>query len=286
MTRLGPLQHPINAVHSEQEVKQRHAENRLAWNEAAGKYRETNEERLRLLRAGNSKLHPIERENLKRIGPLANWCQRAIHLQCASGQDTLSLILEGAKEIVGIDISDVHVENARWTAEQLQFPATWICCDVLDTPQALNNTADLVYTGRGAINWIHDINAWARVVARLLKPGGVLSLLEDHPAAWLFDNEAETLTVSQYGYFNSCEASRGWPGSYLGNLGKPVEEEHIKYERLWTPSEVIQALIDTGLSLEYFGEHNQEYWPVFLNLNENNRAKLPLTFSLIARKPQ
>ena len=284
MTDIVPLHYSIDIAHSEQETKQRHAENRLAWNEAASKYRLSNEERVSLLRAGHSTLHPIERQNFLRLGNLRDWCKQAIHLQCASGQDTLSLLLEGAREVIGVDISDVHIENARWTSEQLQFPARWIQCDILDIPHELDGTADLVYTGRGAINWIHDIEAWAKIVARLLKPNGVLSLLEDHAVTWLFDNEATSLSPSTYGYFNICEASRGWPNSYLGNLGKPVEEEQLKYERLWTPSDVIQALLDAGLALVYFGEHNLEYWPSFPKLNEQDKVKLPLTFSILARK--
>lgn len=165
------------------EVRARHQDNRRAWNEGAQSYAADNEARVQLLREGKSNLHPVERANLGRVGPLKAWCERAVHLQCASGYDTLSLLLGGAREVVGVDISDVHIGNARWTSEKLEVPATWFCCDVLDTPAELNGTADLVYTGRGAIYWLHDLKGWAEVVARLLKPNGVFSLLEDHPAS-------------------------------------------------------------------------------------------------------
>jgi len=48
---------------------------------------------------GGSNLHPIERANL---GDLRPWCRAAIHLQCASGRDTLSLWNEGAGRVVGV----------------------------------------------------------------------------------------------------------------------------------------------------------------------------------------
>ena len=281
----------IPPAQSPQEVQSRHEGNRQAWNQAAQEYTADNEQRVRDLQAGKSNLHPVERRNLARLGPFKDWCQRAIHLQCASGYDTLSLVLEGVHEVVGVDISDGHIENARLTSEQLNMPATWYRCDILATPDELNGTADLVYTGRGAINWLHDIDAWANVVQRLLKTGGILHLLEDHPASWLFDQDSETLVASELDYFNHAESNQGWPSSYLGNEGSslgpdgiPVTKQHTKYERLWTMANVVQALISAGLTIEYFSEHPEPYWDAFPQLRSNLKAKIPLTYSLIARK--
>ena len=49
-------------------------------------------------------------------------------------------------------------------------PARWIEADVLDTPHALDGTADLLYTGRGSLMWLQDLDAWAAVLHRLLAP--------------------------------------------------------------------------------------------------------------------
>jgi SAM-dependent methyltransferase len=269
---------------SHDDVRARHAANRLAWNEGARHYTDDNAARVQRLAAGESNLHPIERQNLARLGPLRDWCRRAIHLQCASGGDTLSLLLEGAHEVVGIDISDMHIANAQWTAEQLNMPARWFCCDVLDVPSELDATADLVYTGRGALCWLHDLQGWARVVARLLVPGGVFSLLDDHPASWLFLQDASAIEASGIGYFDYSERSQGWSPSYIGDLGKPSHEHAVKHERLWTLADVFQALIGAGLVVDYFGEHPDEYWLSFYNLPQAERRKLPMTFSMVARK--
>ncbi len=267
------------------EVRSRHDDNRAAWNEAAQTYTSENEERVRNLRSGKSNLHAIERATLARYGPLDTWCHRAIHLQCASGNDTLSLVLEGVHEVVGVDISDVHIENARWTSEQLGMSAKWYCCDVLDTPSELDGSADLVYTGRGAICWIHDIEAWAAVVARLLRKDGVMSLFDDHPASWLFSQETQELAASGVDYFEHAEANRGWTPEYIGDLGKSSEEHAVKHERLWTIADIFQALIEAGLVVEHLGEHPDEYWSAFPKLSGEDRRRLPMTFSLIARKP-
>ena len=155
----------------------------------------------------------------------------------------------------------------------------------IDTPVELNETADLVYTGRGAVNWIHDIEAWANIVERLLRQGGVLSLLEDHPASWLFSQESERLEASGLNYFAYAEASQGWTDEYIGTLGKPAVQHAIKYERLWTIADVFQALVKAGLVVEYLGEHSDEYWSAFPKLDDQEKSKIPMTYSIVARKP-
>jgi hypothetical protein len=47
---------------------------------------------------------------------------------------------------------------------------------------SLNGTADLVYTGKGALPWVMDLERWAAVIERLLKPGGRLFVFEGAPA--------------------------------------------------------------------------------------------------------
>jgi SAM-dependent methyltransferase len=263
------------------EVRSRHESNRASWNEGALWYTDKVEEDIEFIRAGKSSLHPVERRNL---GDLSPWCRRAIHLQCASGRDTLSLLNEGAQEVVGVDISDRHIENARRTSEALGAPAQWFRADVLDVPSELDGTADLVYTGRGALCWLHDLDGWAATVARILKPGGVLHLYEDHPITWLFDIDAETLVFSGNNYFEHAESSKGWPAVYIGELAIPLDEQTRKYERLWNLSTIFTALAGAGLAVEHFQEHPDRYWRIFDNLKPEYLGKIPLSFSMMARK--
>ena len=270
------------------DVRARHEDNRRAWNEGATHYTSELEETIAFIRAGGSNLHPIERANL---GDLRPWCQVAIHLQCASGRDTLSLWNEGAGRVVGVDISDVHIANARLLTEAVAAhrpagaPATWYRCDILDTPHELDGTADLVYTGRGALCWLHDLDGWAAVIYRLLKPGGILHILDGHPAAWLFDPDAETLVASGLKYFEHAEWNRGWPDSYIGDLDKPVEQHALKHERLWPLSAIFGVLRGAGLVVERFGEYADDYWDSFPNLQPEFRGRIPLTFAMLARRP-
>jgi SAM-dependent methyltransferase len=266
-----------------QSVPERHASNRDSWNEAAAYYAARVDETIAFIRAGRSNLHSVERANLC---PLRPWCKTAIHLQCAGGRDTLSLWVEGAERVIGVDISEAMIDNARRTSAALNAPAEWYCCDVLETPSTLDGTADLVFTGRGAICWVHDIVAWAHVVARLLRPGGTFHLFESHPTSYLFEFEADTLVPTGWDYFDHVDVSRGWPSTYIGeSLAIPVEQQAEKFDRAWPIGDVFGALHGAGLRVDHLGEHREDFWPSFPNLPVEVRNTLPRTYSLRATKP-
>src|SRR5437773_1973974 len=102
-----------------QDVSAMHAANRVAWNEAAARYTEDEAATIEFLRSGGKHFVPCE---LPLLGELRGRCRRAIHLQCASGKDTMSLWNLGAAEVVGVDISDVHIANARRIAAAVNAP--------------------------------------------------------------------------------------------------------------------------------------------------------------------
>jgi SAM-dependent methyltransferase len=265
-----------------EEARRRHADNAKAWDEAADHYASAIDDVVEFIGAGKSSVHPVERGHL---GDLRTWCQVAVHLQCASGKDTLSLLNEGVRRVIGVDVSAGMVANAQRASDTLGLPAEWYCCDVLDVPRELDAVADLVYTGRGALVWMHDLPGWAEVVARLLRPGGMVHVFDDHAAAFLFDPDAGALAPSHADYFANVTGARGWPDQYVGNRGRPGSEYAVKHERMWAPSCVFTALTDAGLAVEQFGEHPDEYWRSFPRLSEAERARLPMTFSMTARKP-
>jgi SAM-dependent methyltransferase len=264
------------------EVRARHESNRQSWNEGAQHgYTPLIDDVIAFIRSGRSNLHAVERTYLAEILPT---CDLAIHLQCASGRDTLSLLNEGVRRVIGVDISDVHIDNARKISAALNAPAEWLRCDILDTPAELNGSADLVYTGRGALNWLQDLDAWAQVVFRLLKKGGVVSIFEGHPFTWLFEMEATTYEYNGINYFANCESGAGWPDTYIGDIGIPVQQQARKYECLWPVSSVFQALTRAGLAVLHFSEHPEPYWEEFPNLKPELRGRIPNTFSMLAKK--
>jgi SAM-dependent methyltransferase len=259
------------------DIAARHAQNRLAWNEAAARYEEGIDASIAFLRAGGTNFGPPE---YRYLTDLSSWCHRAIHLQCAGGQDTLSLWNLGAHEVVGVDISDRMIAVAQRKAEALGAPAQWFCADVLQTPAELDGTADLVYTGRGALCWLMDLSAWAATIVRLLKPGGKLSIYEGHPLDWIWDLDADTLRIDPNygGYFHKeIVVENGWPEQYIGDLG---HETSAKHERQWTLGDIVTTLVDAGLRLVRLEEHPDRYWDILPRIPDATLDLTPHTFSL------
>jgi SAM-dependent methyltransferase len=260
-----------------------HAANRIAWDQAAEDYERRLAGSIERLRAGRSSLLPVE---LALMGDLRGGVEHAVHVQCAGGEDTLSLWLAGANRVTGIDFSPRMLELARRLSVALEAPATWVEADVLDLPHALDGTADLVYTGRGSIMWLADLEAWAAGLARLPRPGGRVVLFEGHPAEWLFDGDGEGgWLLTEYDYFAGPEASRGWSPAYIERLSLPDNEQAWKFARAWTLGEVVTALLGSGLRVETVTEHPVDWYGGHRDVYPAERGRVPLSFSVTATRP-
>jgi SAM-dependent methyltransferase len=255
-----------------------HRETGKAWSEIAHNYwhGESGEcEIIEHFKSGANYLFESEKRILGDLGP---WCKRAIHLQCSGGVDALSLIRQGAAEVVGVDICEPFLMSARRKSEALGMPASWYCCDVLQTPEILNGTADLVYTGKGALCWMMDIAAWARVVARLLMPGGRFFIHEGHPLNWVWDTEASDYVIDhEDGNYFSNRLAEG-----LNRLAEGAVS--IARQHHWTLAQIINSLIDAGLKIDQFHEYPEHFWEDFPNMPVETLHRLPHTFALLARK--
>jgi SAM-dependent methyltransferase len=262
------------------DVRGWHAANLAAWDQAAERYEGWFDEAVALIRSGGSNLFPVEHDL---IGDLHGRCSRAVHLQCAAGRDTLSLWNLGADEVVGVDFSPRMLDLARRLSDATGAPATWIEADVLEVPHELDGSADLLYTGRGAIIWLADLDRWAAVLRRLLAPGGRLVIFDGHPAEWLFDGDgAGGWRLTDYDYFGGPEASRGWAPEYIDHLSVPDDEQHLKFARAWTLGEILTALLGAGLHLERVAEHPVDWWAGHRDVRADHRGRVPLSFSVVA----
>lgn len=263
------------------DLKRLHRETGAAWDVTAQVYVREEIADLALLREGGVSLLPAELAALRALLP---GCRRAIHLQCAGGSDTLSLWNLGAKEVVGVDISAEMLRVARRKADALGAPARWVCCDVLDTPAEFDGSADLVYTGKGALPWMMDLEAWARTAARLLCPGGRLFIFEGHPLDWVWDMEASEYRLSRRcgDYFShEVVTDRGWPIWSDPVLEHPERETLHVHERQWTLGDILNACIAAGLNLLRLEEHPEPFWNQFPNLNPNLTRRLPHTVLMV-----
>lgn len=146
---------------------------------------------------------------------------------------------------------------------------------------------DLVFTTWGTIGWLPDVAEWARIIAWFLKPGGKLCFADGHPAAFVFDEVAgETLPQFAYPYTMAGEAIVTDDGSDYAGEGHTVNT--VTHEWMHPLSDVVTALLDAGLSLDFLHEHYQVPFQMFDSLVDTGdrmfgwpeQKWLPLSYSI------
>lgn len=262
--------------------------NRAWWDERVPSHAQSAFYDLEGFRKGRDDLRPFEAGELG-VDPEG---LDLLHLQCHIGTDTLSWARRGAR-VVGLDFSERAIESARALAKDIGMDdrAEFVRANVYDAAAVLDGrTFDVVYTGIGALTWLPDIEEWAQVAAALVKPGGVLYVVEIHPFTWPFAETPEP--ELRYSYFGDIESDDA-EGSYTD---RTLKTEHNRvFEHNWAIGPVITAVINAGLTIELVGEHAigmEQRWPFMVRDKDgfwvmpNDRSSIPQLWSVRARKAQ
>ena len=226
--------------------------NKRRWNELVDIHAKSNEYDLENFIAGKNSLHRVE---LEKLGDVKG--KRLLHLQCHFGLDTISWARLGAK-VTGVDFSDTAIELAREIAKKVGVDAEFVCSNVFDLPKVLEGEYDIVFTSYGVLCWLKDIDEWARIITHYLKRGGVFLLAESHPFMWVFDDASEELNL-KYSYWHN-EEPLSWEddGTYADKDAKVTNKK--SYEWQHTVSDVLNALIKAGLTIDDIGEYPDLVW--------------------------
>lgn len=266
-------------------------ENRAHWDELAEHHPDTDSYDVESFLQGESSLRRLEREELDATG------RRLLHLQCHFGLDTLSWVRnEGVAHATGVDFAPTAIETARDLRDQIDLSpdqTRFIESDIYELPENLDDTFEIVFTSYGTIYWLPDLTRWAEVIATHLESGGTFYIADGHPLAEPFHHEstAENLQAA-YPYFNTDPTTEEFDGSYAGwDFGLENKRSHGFSHPL---GEIVTALADTGLRIEFIHEHPWSFFQRFdvMESDEDNRwwlpdleYDLPFTFSLKAQKP-
>lgn len=238
--------------------------------------------------SGKPAVQPFEVDELGPLGDL-----RLVHLQCHFGMDTLDLVrLHPGLTAVGLDFSAPAVAEAGALAERLGLSSrcSFVQGDVMAASSLLGKSSfDVVYTGKGAICWLNDINAWAAECFSLLKPGGFLYVSEFHPVGYTLSNASPTVTDD---YFRTEPWVEEFAGSYADF--EAATEHNVAVSWNHPLHSIFTAVLSAGFQLRFFHEYDYTIFQLnnWLVEEEGHRwhwpsseARLPLMFSLKAYKP-
>jgi ubiquinone/menaquinone biosynthesis C-methylase UbiE len=265
-------------------------DNESLWNEWTAIHARSAFYDLEGFKRGGVRLGP---EEVAEIGDVRG--KDLLHLQCHFGIDTLSWARLGAR-VTGADFSGAAVELARSLAVELGFPdARFVRSPLYELPSILEADFDIVYTSRGALNWLPDIRRWADVVARFVRPGGTFYVTEVHPVINAFEDEGVEPGELRlrYPYWEHAE-----PLTFAdtSSYADTTVEVKATAEHVWDHGlgEIVTALVDAGLRIETLREYSFLDWKLdFLvegadgrwRLPADTAGELPLSFSIRATKP-
>lgn len=260
--------------------------NKDLWNKRTTVHKDSSFYNVTGFMAGENVLTPIE---LAEVGDVKG--KTMLHLQCHFGMDSLCWARMGAK-VTGVDLSDEAINEAKKLNDQLALDAKFICCNVYDlaesnSPVQTEEAFDIIFTSYGVVGWLPDLDKWASVIAKYLKPGGMFYIAEFHPVVWMFDDE---FTHIQYSYANRGVIEMDSQGTYTDRNADIKAKEYSWNHSI---SDVLNALIRQGLQIQSFNEYMYSPYPCFNNVVQNKEGnwwikgledKIPMVYSVKAVK--
>jgi ubiquinone/menaquinone biosynthesis C-methylase UbiE len=242
-----------------------HHEMQKAWESASQKY--VREYDALLAKARSARLFPVEEAVLGGVVPGAD----VVHPMSGHGIDDVALIHLGARSVIGVDYSPTAAAAAQRRADELDVACRYVTA-TLPASGLDDNSADLVYTGKGALIWVEDLGAWLSEMRRLLRPRGHLFIYEAHPLAPLWSWEPGTVEVrGDRGYFARTHVNDSFPA------GGAVE-----FQR--TLAETIMGITGAGFELLHLEEHAEPFWRPDGVAAAAWNGQVPNAFSLLARR--
>lgn len=220
-----------------------------------------------------------------------------LHLQCHLGVETAAFAHRGAR-VVGLDLSGAAVAQARQIAQRKGLPIEYVQANVFDAVDAVGGRCfDVVYTSKGALLYVPDLVRWMGVVAELLRPGGLLYVVEFHPVLSSLglvpspeDRDGLTLRHDYLPGRGPVEVN----SPYTYTDGPPLAEAHVSYEWPHGLGELINAVAGAGFHVTTLRESELAPWPRWPQMLPTERGwfrlpdgepRVPLLYALRAVAP-
>ena len=228
------------------------------------------------------------------LGDLAG--RDVLHLQCHLGTETAAFARRGARA-VGLDLSSAAIAEARQIAGAAGLDIEYVQANVYDAPAALGGRQfDVVYTGKGALCYLPDLDRWADVVARLLRPGSRVYLVEFHPVLNALGLVPRTPDDRDLLLRNDYLAGRGpieLDATHTYTDGPALRDATISYEWAHGLGEVVTALIGARISVRRLRESDEVPWPRWPHMRQTDRGwwrlpdtepRIPLVYALLGAR--
>lgn len=220
-----------------------------------------------------------------------------LHLQCHLGTETIAFAQRGARA-VGLDLSARSLDEARRIAAAAGAKVEYVHANVYDADKALGGREfDVIYTGKGALCYLPDLVQWADVVKGLLRPGGLLYVVEFHPLLnslrpVSLPGESDELVLRKDYLEGRGPIAHESTVTYTGD---EVPGRQRSYEWMHSLGELVTTLSTAGFRIDSLRESEVLPWPRWSSMEQtpggwwrlpDDAPRIPLLFALKATKAE
>ena len=193
----------------------------------------------------------------------------------SNGRKAVPLALLGA-EVTVFDISEENRNYALELAQEAKVEIEYVLGDFCDVDlNQYGQCFDMVYAEGGIISYFNDINQFTETLYAITKLGGKLILNDFHPFGKISPLGSSMMDASQMTGGDYFDVQLHY-GSVAYQPFFPQEEQDLFPQcllRTYTMSEIINAVISSGFTLQELLEH-----PTY------DDSKLPGLFTIIAER--
>lgn len=228
------------------------------------------------LRSGKNYNNYLEQPAISKLLPDVKG-KTILDIGCGYGYNCLTFAENGAKKVIGIDISNNMLEIAK---EQSSHPCVEYCRMDMSEISDLETNFDIVYSSL-AFHYSDNFQKLIEDIYTLLNKGGYLIYSQEHPFV--------TATIGTYGIYNLNRdgIAESYTFSDYSKSGQRVGtwfvDGVINYHR--TMGEIVTTLAHSGLVITDMVEPTPEEWAL-KEMPELEKEFIKPTFLIIRAKKQ
>jgi SAM-dependent methyltransferase len=257
------------------------ASNRDAWNDSAQHHKDAPEWRACLSAVSHGDFSCLDDTLSGLLQQVGVDGKEVVQLGCNNGRESLSLFALGARRVVGVDQSEAFLDQARELASRSPHEPAFIEADIHHLPTELHQRFDVALITIGVLNWMPDIGEFLRHAAQTLKPGGSLVVYETHPFLEMFDPESADPYRPDSSYFRNEPFVQNQPIVYEGKVEQPAS---ASYWFVHTLGAIFTGAVGAGLQISHFKEYPHSNREELYDRYQQQKAQLPLCYTLVAVK--
>jgi SAM-dependent methyltransferase len=202
----------------------------------------------------------------------------AVQVGCNNARELLSLAAFGARPALGIDQSASFLAQGAQLAAATGLNPHLLEANVYELPDSLGHH-DFVLITIGVLNWMPDLHRFFQVVRGLMRPGAHLVIYETHPVLEMFNPKNVNPFIPEISYFDKTPVRTEETFTYDGSDGGAGE---TGYWFVHTLGDIVTACVQNGLRLQRLTEHPHSNREVEYAIYENQRAQIPMCYTLVA----